>query len=81
MINAPMLKSILIGAALLTTASTVAAQAYPTRPVRFVVPYAPGASGSRRSCGLLNQLPAASATPAIASPRTNTAEALFDNVT
>ena len=38
------LKAVLVGSALLTAASSVAAQTYPTRPVRFVVPYAPGGS-------------------------------------
>ena len=42
MLRARVFQAALIGAALLTTASTVSAQAYPSRPVRFVVPYAPG---------------------------------------
>ena len=42
--SARMKRSIIIGAALLAVTATAMAQNYPSRPVRFVVPYAPGGS-------------------------------------
>ena len=80
--NATLLKSMMLGAALLTAAGSVAAQAYPTRPVRFVVPYAPGGSTDTlaRSIAtvLADQLDVAFVRPLLGDEPGLVSEALFD---